>query len=125
MDSAAIEQDRRAVHQELEYWVFSDDFCGWASVKEILDRTSLSPMNMRPVVTTNRSRLPKEPLVVENSALSTLLDSLKIETLLRPQSQLSHWSPIDPRAAAQQKISIDESLCHLLNKSLSTSKTRP
>ncbi len=42
VDTTAIEQDRQAVHQNLEYWVFSDDFCGWASVKDICKVTGHS-----------------------------------------------------------------------------------
>ncbi len=113
VDSSAIEQDRRAVHQELEYWVFSDDFCGWASVKEILDPDQSFANEYASGSNDESIAVAEEPLVVENSALSTLLDSLKLETLLRPQSQLSHWSPIDPRATAQQTFSIDESLLSL------------
>ncbi len=41
-----------------------------------------------------------------------MLDSLKLDTLLKPRSQKGNWSPIDPRVVSHDQISIEQSLIH-------------
>ncbi len=98
----AIESDRQQVQEQLQYWVFSDDFCGWAAVQDVLKpQASFEPVP---------SALAEDEIVaVDSSASSTLpagesltqlLDSLKLDTLLRPTHHQGNWSPIQLQLAA-------------------------
>ncbi len=61
----AIESDRQQVQEQLQYWVFSDDFCGWAAVQDVLKpQASFEPVP---------SALAEDEIVaVDSSASSTL-----------------------------------------------------
>lgn len=99
IDSQTVDQaGQDAANKAIDYWIFSDDYCGWASVEALVAPYSIDPLAVEPVrpapaasIVTQQARLQ----AVANIVDQTLAARADRERLADDLAALAAQEPVD------------------------------